>query len=159
MQPQLFLSVSESRDPDHWRWELKDAKGNVLADHTVALDPAEKEYLGFVNLAAYANSYRGAFTYREILNQIGAWMGERVFGNLRAKLRERLTPPTTIVQVNVPRNSTEFTTRPFELAHLDNKPLVAHGIRFVYVESPPPFPSPLLPSPSGRGEKGRGVRG
>jgi len=160
MQPQLVLAVSEYRDPDHWRWELKDAKGNVLADHTVALDSNEREYLGFVNLAAYANSYRGAYTYREILDQIGAWMGEHVFGNLRAKLRERLTPPTTIVQVNVPRNSTEFTTRPFELAHLDDKPLVAHGIRFVYVESltPNPSPSPLLPSPSGRGAGGEGLR-
>jgi len=164
MQPQLVLAVSEYRDSDHWRWELKDAKGNVLADHTVALDSNEREYLGFVNLAAYANSYRGAYTYREILNQIGEWMGERVFGNLRAKLRERMTPPTTIVQVNVPRGSTEFTTRPFELAHLDNKPLVAHGIRFVYVESLPPspsplLPSPLLPSPSGRGAGGEGAGG
>ncbi|MDL1895111.1 CHAT domain-containing protein [Anaerolineae bacterium CFX7] len=154
MQPQLVLAVSEYRDPDHWRWELKDAKGNVLADHTVALDPNEREYLGFINLAAYANSYRGAYTYREILNQIGAWMGDHVFGNLRAKLRERMTPPTTIVQVNVPRGSTEFTTRPFELAYLDGKPLVAHGIRFVYVESLTPNPSP-----SGRGAGGEGVGG
>ncbi len=149
MQPQLTLSVSENRDPDHWRWELKDAKGNVLADHTVALDSNEREYLGFQDLDAYVKRYRGAQTYRESLDKVGEWMGERVFGNLRAKLRERMTPPTTVVQVNVPRGSTHFTTRPFELAHLDGKPFVAHDIRFVYVETPP--------SPSGKGAGSEGA--
>ncbi len=142
MQPQLFLDLTEYRDENHWRWELKDAKGNVLADHTVALDPNEREYVGFQNLDAYMQRNRGAFTHREMLNQIGEWMGERVFGDLRPKLRERLTPPATTIQVHVPRALHELTARPFELAHLDGKPFVAHDIRFVYVETPPPRTQP-----------------
>lgn len=147
MPPQLYLTVSEYRDQNHWLWKLQDAQGNVLADHPVALDPNANEYIGFENLDAYLKRFRGAFTYRESLDKVGAWMGEQVFGNLRAKLRERMTPPTTLVQVNVPQGSTEFTTRPFELAHLDAKPFVAHGIRFVYVEAPPPKFSPKAPAP------------
>jgi len=147
MPPRLYLTVSEYRDQNHWLWKLQDAQGNVLADHPVALDSNTNEYIGFENLDAYLKRYRGAFTYRESLDKVGAWMGEQVFGNLRAKLRERMTPPTTLVQVNVPQGSTEFTTRPFELAHLDAKPFVAHGIRFVYVEAPPPKFSPKAPAP------------
>ncbi|MBI4674223.1 MAG: CHAT domain-containing protein [Chloroflexi bacterium] len=146
MQPQLVLNLSEYRDENHWLWKLHDAKGNVIADFPVALDPHENEYLGFVDLNAYFRQYRGAYTNREMLDQIGAWMGERVFGNLRAKLRERLTPPATTVQVNVPRDAQPLMTRPFELAHLDvrkaPKSFVAHGIRFVYVETPAPAPRP-----------------
>jgi hypothetical protein len=40
----LLLQASDIRDNAHWYWRLQDANGAFLADHTVALDPADWRY-------------------------------------------------------------------------------------------------------------------
>ena len=50
---ELHLRVEDFQDVDHWRWLLQDDAGVFLGDYQVALDPAEFEYQGFVDLAGH----------------------------------------------------------------------------------------------------------
>ena len=34
----LILAVTDFKDPQHWRWVLKDSMGHFLQDHEVSLD-------------------------------------------------------------------------------------------------------------------------
>ncbi len=57
--------------------------------------------------------------YRLLWPHLGAWMGEAIFGGLRAALRDRRRAPVTPVYVSVPPAANVLLLRPFELAHLD----------------------------------------
>ncbi|HEX9942467.1 MAG TPA: hypothetical protein VGG03_10650 [Thermoanaerobaculia bacterium] len=59
-------------------------------------------------------------------------MGREVFGAIVAKIGEWLDFPATVVRVHVPPEAQALLHRPFELAHLDGRPLAEAGVRFVY---------------------------
>ena len=78
----LRLEVTDFTDRDRWR--LTDAAGKFLADHQVALDPAEAEYAAFLDLEAYLDQYAAQDKWPEdevrLIEEVGAWIGGRVLG-------------------------------------------------------------------------------
>ena len=78
--PTLRLTLTDYVDPAHWRWVLADDQGRFLADHKVALDPKSREYGGFLDLSEYLDYHHEVLPPKEQLSELGAWVGERVFG-------------------------------------------------------------------------------
>jgi tetratricopeptide (TPR) repeat protein len=133
MPTPLRLTLTDYRDPAHWRWVLSDGKGGFLADHTVSLDPATRECQGFVEVGSYVDFYQEAYPPQRQLEDLGDWIGEQVFGGLRSKLLKHAVKPARPVHVHVPEAAQELLFRPFELARFDNKQSFRKaGIRFVY---------------------------
>lgn len=56
----------------------------------------------------------------------------RSFGPVATKIGERLDVPATVVRVHVPKEAQTLLHRPFELAHLEGRPLAEAGVRFIY---------------------------
>jgi hypothetical protein len=140
---------------------LADARGRFLADHEVALDTQAKVYEGFTDLPRYLRYHtppdyageRRVRHQRALMDGVGAWMGEAVFGGLAGALRQHLTPPATVVRVSIPHEAQALLFRPFELAHLDGQSFAECGVRLVYQ------PLTLTPGPSpAERERGEEVR-
>lgn len=129
----LHLTLTDYLDPTRWRWVLSDDAGRFLADHNVRLDPTGREYRGFCDLRAYLDYYAPIQTVEAQLAALGAWVGERVFGNLRDALRRACRPPATPVQVTLPAQANALLLRPFELAcFADGTRFDRAGVRFIY---------------------------
>ncbi len=154
MPAPLHLAITDYRDEAHWCWVLTDAKGRFLADHEVALDVTAAPYRGFCDLPGYLAYHAPTTPVDSLLADLGAWMGEQIFGGLRTSLTRLARQPATVVQVTIPPAAQELLTRPFELAHLDAAPMAEAGIRFVYCA-----PSPTPPPKSGEGPGAGAVRG
>ncbi|HYP29032.1 MAG TPA: CHAT domain-containing protein [Blastocatellia bacterium] len=128
---QLILTVEYGSDTK-WRWVLSDPAERYLADHEVALDPNDPVYQSFVDLPGRLRFHERVRPAEEVLNELGAWMGEKVFGKVGEKLLEYEQSPACVVQVRVPADAQSLLFRPFELAHLGGKPLAERGFRLVY---------------------------
>ena len=128
----LQLHVTDFRNDTRWRWELRDEKGAFLGDHEVKLERTALEVRGFLDLPGYLKNRPPDTPAEESLNKVGDWMGRQVFGAVVPKIGERLDYPATVVRVHVPKEAQVLLQRPFELAHLDGKPLAEAGVRFVY---------------------------
>jgi len=132
----MHLHLCEYQSPSHWRWRLDDAAGNFLADHEARLDPNAPEYRGLTDLPGYLNHYGGADEairpHAELLEELGAWLGEQVFDGLLEAMRQHQTFPATPIHVHLPPAAQHLIQAPLELAHLDGQPLARHGIRFIY---------------------------
>lgn len=128
---QLILTVEYGSDTK-WRWVLSDPAERYLADHEVALDPNNPVYQSFVDLPGRLRFHERVRPAEEVLNELGAWMGEKVFGKVGEKLLEYEQSPACVVQVRVPADAQSLLFRPFELAHLGGKPLAERGFRLVY---------------------------
>jgi hypothetical protein len=74
----------EVDDPDHWRRQFSDPAGRYLADLPFALDRAEANYHAFVALDGYLDRHaspdQGLEHEGSLLEEVGAWLGERVLG-------------------------------------------------------------------------------
>ena len=144
----LCLEVAEFTDADHWRWVLKDAHGAFLADHTVALDPAEPMYQALFNLPGYLRHYAAPDKRdedeRRLMREVGVWIGERVLGGgIGEKLLER-AHPLVVVRVAVPAHLERLSTLPLEVAQIRDKPMSLAGVAFVF-EAVGRQPSPSEP--------------
>jgi hypothetical protein len=128
---QLILTL-DYRNSTHWRWTLSDAAGRFLADQEVALDPADPVYRSFVDLPGQLRFYEDVRPLEEVLAELGAWMGANVFGKVGEKLLTYEQSPACVVQVRVPPAAQDLLFRPFELAHLEAKPMTERGFRFIY---------------------------
>ncbi len=129
----LRLKVTDWVDATRWRWLLEDHDGRFVADHTVRLDPASREYQGFCDLAHYIDHNAPLGDPGQLLFQLGAWVGEQVFGGLRTSLRDRSRLPAEAVQVLVPDVAQVLLVRPFEIAcFADGKRFDAAGVRLAY---------------------------
>lgn len=132
MPASLRLTLTDYLDTTRWRWVLSDANGSFIADHTVRLNPATREHQGFLDLAAYLDFFQQAYPPERQLADLGAWIGEQVFGGLRAALWQRRALPAQPVLVSVPGNALELLFRPYELACFDNGQTFREaGIRFI----------------------------
>ncbi|HWQ14173.1 MAG TPA: hypothetical protein VNL77_15345 [Roseiflexaceae bacterium] len=143
----LRLAATEYLDPTRWRWVLSDQRGRFLADHTVRLDPASREYGGFCNLHAYLDFHEPITPPAAQLAALGAWIGTQVFGGLLAALQQQRGAPAVPIQLVVPAQAQELLTRPLELARFaDGRRFSEAGIRFVYqLESAPDPAAPKEP--------------
>ncbi len=150
----MQLGITDYQGVTRWRWVLQDDAGNFLADHEVDLDTGAQEYQGYDDPPEYLRTYRAAHGGGrtgddELLRRLGDWIGEQVFGPLRAKFRDNITQPATIIRVLVPPEAQDLLFCPFELAHLETggRPLVEDGIRFIYQR--PDAPANLASKPTG----------
>ncbi|HEX3551831.1 MAG TPA: CHAT domain-containing protein [Thermoanaerobaculia bacterium] len=132
MPPRLQLHVTDFKDDSRWSWELRDEKGAYLGDHEVKIDRSAAEARGFFDLPNYLKNRPPDTPPEESLQTVGEWMGRQVFGAVVTKIGERLDFPATVVRVHVPKDAQALLQRPFELAHLDGRPLAEAGVRFVY---------------------------
>jgi hypothetical protein len=132
----LRLEVAEFTDANHWRWRLTDADGAFLADHTVALDPADAKYQALFNLPAYLKHLsapdRRDEDERRLLREVGAWIGETVLSRgIGEKILSHGFPPI-VVRVVVPEQAEQLLVIPLEIAHARGKPLALQGVSFVF---------------------------
>ena len=133
MPSPLRLTLTDYLDATRWRWVLSDSRGTFLADHVVRLDPTSREYKGFVDLSSYLDYYTPIDPPVKQLAELGAWMGEKVFGGLREALWKSGQLPAAAVHVVVPAAAQELLFRPFELARFANgRSFREAGVRFVY---------------------------
>lgn len=147
MSFQLTLTLEYQSDTN-WRWVLSDARGNFLADQEVALDPSDPVYESFEDLPGRLHHYEEVLPAEEVLAELGAWMGAKVFGALGEKLLTYERAPACVVRVRVPPDAQNLLFRPFELAHLGGKPLAERGFRFIYTVAHEPGRSPAGAAPA-----------
>ncbi|NBC33930.1 MAG: CHAT domain-containing protein [Alphaproteobacteria bacterium] len=144
----LHLDIVDFKDPDHWRFVLKSQDGAFLADHPVALDRADPHYRGFIDLPDYLKHYAADREKRDeqerkLVDGLGAWIGEKVFGPIAAKI---VAHSPVVVRVAVPETAEALLTRPFELAHAHGRPLALQDVSLVYElpdAAPPPRSAPI----------------
>jgi tetratricopeptide (TPR) repeat protein len=129
----LHLTITDYLDATRWRWVLKDHRDCFLADHNVHLDPTTREYRGFRDLSKFLDYHKPIHPPEQQLEELGAWIGEKVFGGLREKLWENRALPASAVRVLVPPVAKDLLSRPFELARFaDGMSFRQAGVRFVY---------------------------
>ncbi len=146
----MQLRITDYHGVSRWCWKLQDNADNFLADHEVNLDADAQEYQGYDDPPEYLRTFGaargdGRTGDEKLLRRLGDWIGDQVFGRLRATFRDNITQPATIIRVLVPPEAQDLLFRPFELAHLETggRPLVEHGIRFIYQhDDAPANPAP-----------------
>jgi len=150
---QLILAL-DYQNETRWRWALSDAAGRFLEDQEVALDPADPVYRSFVDLPGELRYHEEARPAEDVLAELGAWMGDKVFGKVGKKLLAYEQSPACVVQVRVPPAAQDLLFRPFELAYLEGRPLVERGFRFIYTvaHEEGQRPGRAAPKESGQGE-------
>ena len=133
MPAPLRLTLTDYLDATRWRWVLSDSRGRFRADHVVQLDPTTREYSGFLDLSTYLDYYQPIHPPEKQLEELGAWIGEKVFGGLLEALWKKRALPAVAVQVVVPEAAQDLLVRPLELARFANgKSFREAGVRFVY---------------------------
>jgi hypothetical protein len=122
------------KDPDRWRWLLEDSEGRFVADHEVALDPAEPEYAGFVDLAGFLQDRavpdRRLASEAELVDRVGRWVGRRVLGESIGEALVDAGP--VVVEVVLPEDADFLLYRPLELAHVGGVPLAVQDVSLVF---------------------------
>jgi hypothetical protein len=80
----LFLQATDFKDPQHWRWVLKDSQGKFLADFEVGLNSSDPNYAAFMDLEGFleANSSpdRWLDDQTRLIQQVGIWIGREALG-------------------------------------------------------------------------------
>ena len=127
----LVLTLDYNTDTN-WRWVLRDTTGRFLADQEVLLDTDDAAYESFEDLPGQLQYQESVRPAEEVMAELGAWMGTHVFGAVGEKLLAYEQSPACVVQVRVPPEAQNLLFRPFELAHLNGKPLAERGFRFIY---------------------------
>ncbi len=127
----LRLEVVDYAGPTRWRWRLTGAQGELLAEHDVDLDEQEWQTIAFTDLHGYlranADPDRRLTHEAELVVGVGAWLSERVLGQVALELARAGGP----VLLDVPQEAAELAYRPWELAMVDERPLVACRVSFV----------------------------
>jgi tetratricopeptide (TPR) repeat protein len=129
--------------PTRWRWRLTRANGEPLAVHDVELDEHEWQTEAFADLHRYvranADPDRRLAHEAELVVGVGAWLSERVLGRVALELAGAHDP----VRLDVPPEAAELAYRPWELAMVDERPLVAYRVSFVAAHQAPVAKAPV----------------
>lgn len=139
----LFLSAIDIRSSDKWRWRLCDSHGTLLGTHDVQLDRSAPEYHGYVDLYERTQEYASPDKRRadesRLIEEVGRWIGEHVFGPLACLMVDRARIRPTVVRVKVCCGS--FTSleagrgivfRPLELAFAGERALTLQDVSLVF---------------------------
>ncbi len=130
----FVLACEDYQNAQHWRWVLRDGRGNFLADHEVNLDPACSEYDGLIDLRGYLDRHAAPDRWRadhaRLLEDFGCWLGANVLGKA---IGDKLRAPgvSLTLRVEVPKPAAGLLTIPLELAHAGGEPLALGGISLV----------------------------
>ena len=80
----LILEAADFRDPQHWRWVLKDSLGKFLQDFEVGLNSSDPNYAAFQDLYGFleANSSPDKWLddQTRLIRQVGSWIGREALG-------------------------------------------------------------------------------
>jgi hypothetical protein len=141
----LHLKIVELIDADHWRWVLTHAEGTFFADQVVALDRTEPQYQALLDLPGYLKHYAAPdkrdVDERQLIDEVGAWMGQKVLGpGVGEAILDQGTPPI-IVRVVVPPAAERLLFLPLETAHANGRALGLQGVSLVFEvagAAPPP---------------------
>ncbi|WP_327696701.1 CHAT domain-containing protein [Streptomyces sp. NBC_00459] len=132
---ELTLHVEDFAGPDRWRWVLVAPDGGVLARHEVRLDPTGPRYEAFLDLPGYLRRHAApdvrAAREREIVRDVGTWIGAEVLGPVAPAL---LAAAPAVVRVVVPRDvpaARRLMFVPLELAHARGRPLAVQDVTLV----------------------------
>ncbi|MDX2545210.1 CHAT domain-containing protein [Streptomyces sp. WI04-05B] len=132
---ELSLLVEDFAGPDRWRWVLVAPDGEVLARHEVRLDRSGPQYEAFVDLPGYLRRHAApdvrAVREREIVRDVGTWIGAEVLGPVAPVL---LAAAPAVVRVVVPRDvpaARRLMFVPLELAHARGRPLAVQDVTLV----------------------------
>lgn len=121
----LILEATDFRDPQHWRWVLKDCHGKFLSDFEVILNSSDPNYAAFQDLYGYleANSSpdRWLDDQTRLIRQVGYWIGREALGSVGERIAKFSTSVT--VKVLVPPEASGLLYRPWEMALIGDKPL------------------------------------
>ena len=148
MQSTLYLSVRNFVLPTHWNWVLTNARKEILGQHNVALDASTQKYRVSVDLAAFYLQNQSSKGFDDLVahdsqeqpnclpvTDLGIWIGEEVFGDLRTELRNYCNRALTavVVQVILEERAQGLLLFPFELARFsDGTSFRKAGVQFVY---------------------------
>lgn len=134
----LLLEVIDFKDPQHWRWVLKDSSGKFLHSQEVSLDLDDPNYRALLDLQGYIGSHTSPDNRTNdqlrLLDEVGTWIGQNVFGRIIPIILD-YTPIT--VKVLVPPEASSIMYLPLELAHIDNRPLALEDVSLVFQEVNP----------------------
>jgi tetratricopeptide (TPR) repeat protein len=130
----LSLKPVDYQDADHWRWLLTDHNGAFLAEHKVALNPADPEYQGFVDLPGFLQERaipdRRLVSEAELVDRVGAWIGRQVLGEQVGRAMVEASP--VVVRLLLPPEGDLLIHRPLELAQVNGLPLALHDVSLVF---------------------------
>lgn len=134
MPGSLVLEVTRFTDHTDWRWELRDGKGNFLADHEADLRGGGAKLDGWNDLQGYLKHHaapdRWEEDQRKLLAAFGDWLTEKAFGEIAEVLDDHR--PTTL-RVLLPEGAEELALHPLEAARIDGEPLILAGVTPVFV--------------------------
>jgi hypothetical protein len=143
---ELILEATDFRDPQHWRWVLKDSQGKFLQDFEVGLDSSNPNYIAFLDLYSFleANSSPDKWLddQAKLIRQVGTWIGKDALGRVGERIAKFSTPVT--VRVVVPPEASGLLYRPWEIALVGDKPLALRNVSLVFeLEGEKPYLSPV----------------
>ncbi|MGH8903906.1 MAG: CHAT domain-containing protein, partial [Egibacteraceae bacterium] len=127
------LEVLDYAGPTRWRWRLTGPGGRFLADHEIDLDPAAAELEAFADLYSYLRAYaapgdRRAASETELVDRVGAWIGEVVLGPIGVAVAAEA--PVT-VRLRLPVEARVLGYQPWELGWANGRPLALQDVTFV----------------------------
>ncbi len=113
----LILEARDFKDPQKWRWVLKDSQGKFLADQEVRLDSRDPNYSAFIDLEGFlrANSSPDRWLEDQILlmQQVDSWTGREALGQVGEKVARFSTRVT--VRVQLPPEASGLLYRPRDI--------------------------------------------
>ena len=143
----LRLEVTQFDSAAQWRWVLRDQDQETVAEHRVDVDAACWQFEAIQDLDEYLR-WRAAPDRRlaheaEIVAEIGAWVGEHLFGPVGVALGQR--SPVT-VRVVVPQEARIIAFLPLECAIVAGRPLALQQVGLVFdVGEAPSLTEPKRP--------------
>ncbi len=150
---EFTLQASNISGPLAWKWTLLGEGGMFVADHAVSLADDDWRYKAFLDLHGYLRVYaspdRRREAERQMIEQVGRWIGEQVLGpTIGAKLAEAAKDEPVVVHVVVDRgdadaednNEDHILYRPLELAYAGDRPLALQEISLVFGRPQPDQP-------------------
>ncbi len=130
----LILEARDFKDPQHWRWLLKDSQGKFLADHEVGLDSGDPNYTAFMDMESFLKANSSPDRWLEdqmrLMEQVGSWIGKEALGSVGERISKFSTPVTVLVKV--PPEASGLLYRPWEMAIAGGKPLALRNASLVY---------------------------
>ncbi len=137
----LILEVKDFKDPQHWRFVLKDSQEKPIQDHEVSFDPTSAIYKSFPDLDDYLDTFSSPDDriddQMRLLGEAGRWLGQNIFGKICPILLDHAPVTVKVIVPAEPPEARSIMYLPLELAYLDNKPLALSDISLVFQEVKP----------------------
>ena len=85
----LLLEVVDYKDPQRWRWVLKDASGDYLADQEVNLDLQDPNTTAILDLQDHLDRHSTPgdrmAEQKRLIDELSRWIGSKVSGKVACR--------------------------------------------------------------------------